>query len=70
MLGAKFHACLANRKDLRMRGWVMSLGNAVRALGQDLTIPDDHRRERPTALCDVLTSDVDGALREVHGTTT
>jgi hypothetical protein len=48
----------------------MSLRDAVRALGQDLTIPDDDRRERPTALCDVVASDVDGPLREIHCTTT
>jgi hypothetical protein len=44
----------------------MGLGDLVGALGQDFAVLGDHRRERPTALGDVLASQVDGPLGEVH----
>ena len=66
MFGAQLHACLADGEDLRVGGRVMALRNLIGALGQNLAVLDDHRRERPAALGDVLPSQIDGPLREVH----
>ena len=66
MFGAQFHTCRADGEDLRVGGRIMALRNLIGALGQNLAVLDDHRRERPAALDDVLPSQVDGPLREVH----
>ena len=66
MFGAQFHACRADGEDLRVGGRIMTLRNLIGALGQNLAVLDDHRRERPAAVDDVLPSQVDGPLREVH----
>src|ERR1700758_2783128 len=68
VFGTKFHARLANRENLGVRGRVVSLSDTVRALGQDLTIPDDDRRERATAFCHVPARNLDRALCEIHVT--
>ena len=42
--------------------WATRLG-----LCKDVAVPDDYRGEGPSALSDVLTGDIDGALGKVHG---
>ncbi len=66
MFGAQFHARRADGEDLRVSGRIMALRNLIGALGQNLAVLDDHRSERPAALDDVLPSQIDGPLREVH----
>jgi hypothetical protein len=44
----------------------MALGNLIGALGKHLAVLDDHRRERSATLDDILSSQIDRPLREVH----
>ena len=66
MLGTQLHARLADGQDLGVGGRIMALRNLIGAFGENLAVLDDHRRERPAALDDVLPSQIDGPLREIH----
>jgi hypothetical protein len=57
-----------DRQYLGVRGRIVGLGHLVGTLGEDVAVPDDHRRERATAFCDVLAGQVDRALGEVRHT--
>lgn len=68
VLGTETHTCVTDGQDLGMCGGVVALRDEIRALGEDLAIPDDHGGERSAAGGDVVSSDVDRALNVVgHG---
>ena len=66
MFGAQLNACRADGEDLRVGGRVMALRNLIGALGQNFAVLDDHHHEQQATFGDVLPSQVDGPLREVH----
>jgi hypothetical protein len=49
-----------------MGGGIVGLHHEVRALGDDLAAARDHAREGPSAIFDVLESQLDSALDEMH----
>ena len=68
VLGAQLQARLPDGQDFRVCGRIARLGHLVGTLGQNPAVLDDHRRERTTALGDVLTGQVNRSLREVRHT--
>jgi hypothetical protein len=67
VLSAELDARLADGEDLRVGGGIVSLSDSIGALGEDLAILDDHRSEGPASFGNILPSEVNGALCEIHG---
>jgi hypothetical protein len=51
---------------LGMGGRIVGLHHEVRALGDDLAVARDHAREGPSAIFNVLQSQLDSALDRLH----
>src|ERR1700757_2954258 len=67
LLSAELRACFTDSQNLPVSGRIVSLGDAVRAFGDDLTVLYDDGAERQPASRDLLANQVDGVLREIHG---